>query len=564
MSVAVRRAGRAFELRRRVAPRLLSCERPTFAELGIYAVVLAVATGLLLGEHVRASGWYSDDWAYRSLWLQFDSLGFWGQMDALMSSDLLAGRPTLAVYLSLVQQMLGPRQGAHLAWAAVLAVVFSGCVYLLLRNLRFRPLDAGLVGLLLLVFPGSDSTRIWAMISDAQVAMSLVLLGVVCGLAALSASGRRAVALRVSASVLMFLGLTIYELTFGALLLTFLLYRSRVPWKRALRAGAIDWLTVALTWLLVLRNSNAERLKPAAAIDHGWVVLKQIFELFATVALPFDSVGAGIVIALVVVGLAVVVVRKLPAGDPTRAALIGWLWTAAVSVAFLAGAYVIYAPSSPMYVPLAPGLLNRTNAFGALPLIVLVYSLGALVAVLVFRGLSHERGWAAAATAAIALAIGIDYTAGITHHLRLWDSGWARAHAALERYKVSAPAPTRYGLVVMYGVPMQEADGIPVWAHNWDFEGALALTYHDATIRGRPAFPGTFIECRAGDAKLLNTLYSGVVLPHDDAAYGSLILFDGNTGRYARPRNRKECREQAPTFIPGPLVAPDPGAWRPG
>jgi hypothetical protein len=294
------------------------------------------------------------------------------------------------------------------------------------------------------------------------------------------------------------------------------------------------------------------------------VVFKQTFELFATVALPFDSVGAAIALVLVVVGVAVVVVRKLPVGDPTREALIGWLWTAAACVAFTAGAYVIYAPSSPMYVPLAPGLLNRTNAFGALPLVVLVYSIGALLAVLVFRGLSHERGWAAAATAAIAVGVGVDYTAGITHHLRLWDSGWARAHAALELYKARAPAPPHQALVVMYGQPIQEAEGIPVWAHYWDLEGALALTYHDATIRGRPAFPGTVIECRASDAKLVNTMYSGVVLPHDDAAYGSLILFDANTGRYALPRNRKECREQGPTFAPGPMFAADPGAWRPG
>jgi hypothetical protein len=179
---------------------------------------------------------------------------------------------------------------------------------------------------------------------------------------------------------------------------------------------------------------------------------------------------------------------------------------------------------------------------------------------MVFRALREDRGVAAAATAAIALLLFVDYTSSMVHHLKLWDSGYKRAQATLTRFTELVPPPPRQSLIVFYGQPIQEAQNIPVWAHYWDLNGALELSYHDPTLRGRPAFPGTRIQCDKNGATLLNDVYGGVVLPTDDAPYGKLYLFDANSGVLAVPKNRAECREVAPKFIPGPMVAPDPGS----
>lgn len=553
---------RAGGAARRLWASLLVDGRPRLRELAIYTGLMAIVAVVLLGQHVTDAGWASDDWAYRSVWVNAESKGFWGQLDKFIHLPELQGRPTLAVYLSFVQQAFGPRQGAHLAWAAVLGVVFSAVVYLLLRTLRMRRLDAGLIGLLVFVFPASDSTRIWAMISDASVAMSLALLGVFCVLRSLQVDGRRAaIALRVGGSVLMVLGVTTYELTFAALLGAFLLYRTEVGWKRTLQNAAIDWVVLGLTYILVLSNSSAEHLPLSDAIDHGWEVMEQVFRLIATVALPFDSPGAAMAICGAIVLAALVVARKLPAGDATRALLTRWLWTALLAAVFIAAAYVVYGPAALFYQPLAPGVLNRTNAFGALPIVVFIYALVAMLATMIFRGLREERAVAAVATAAVALLLAVDYTSSMVNHLKVWDSGYNRAHIALDKFTAMVDAPPHQALIVMYGQPIQEAQNIPVWMHWWDITGAMQLTYHDKTLRGRAAFPGTRIECRKVNAVLHNDAYANVVLATDDAPYGALYLFDANSGVLAVPKTKRECEEVAPKFVPAPMVAADPGAF---
>jgi hypothetical protein len=540
-----------------VCTRLLSTDRPRLGEIAVYALVLGVTAVVILGEHVKRSGFYSDDWAYRAVWVQTDDKGFWGQIDNFLHSSSLLGRPTLAVYLSFVQQVFGPHQGAYLAWAVVVAVIFSCCLYLVLRTLGLRPLDAGSIGFLVLVFPASDSTRIWAMISDASVAMSLALLGVFCALRALQTTGRRAVVLRLLATVLMLLGVTTYELTFAALLCSFVLYRTQVGWRRTLQWAVIDWVSLGLVYLLVLRKSTAEHLPLSDAFDHGREVAKELFHVVATTAMPFDTVGAGITVTIAILALGLTVAAQLPRADPTRRALRRWLWTAAIAAIMIAAAYVIYGPSALFYQPRAPGLLNRTNAFGAVPIIVFVYALGALVGTAVFRS---RRGAAAAVATLVALGLGVDYTAGMTHHLKLWDSGWTRAHDTLARFTHRVPPPPNQSLVIFYGQPIQEAQNIPVWAHYWDLNGAIQLTYHDPTLRARPAFPGTRIDCQKKKGVLLNDAYGGVVLPTDDAAYGYMYLYDSNSDVLAVPKNQAECKQLAPQFVPGPMVAPDPGA----
>jgi hypothetical protein len=545
----------------------LARERPSRLEVLGFAAIVSVLTLALLWDHLHRAGWYADDYFYRQYWTGFDGRSLWGHVQAMTRLDLLKGRPGLAAYMSFTQAVLGDRPRVHLAWAAVLAVPFSTSLYLLLRVLRFRPLEAGVIGLLLLVFPGSDSTRIWAIISDAQLAMSLVLLGVTFSVVSMSAEGRRRVVLRVAGVLLTAAGVLIYEITWAPLALAFLLYRTRVPWRVALRQGLVDWVVLALIYLLVLRHGFFQPQSFDTSKDHAWEIFKQSLTFFAQHVLPFGSTAVALVLVGAVLAASALTAWRLPAGHPTRAVLLRWLTVAGGSTLVTAAAYAMYTTASPLYVPLAPGYMNRTNAFAAVPLIVVAFATVALLTALASLALRavpslpvRRDPTIAAAGAAVlaALVFGIDYTKGITHDLKLWDSAYARAHHELYAFKTQVPSFASRPFVVFYGQPLEELPGIPVWEFNYDLNGAMQLMYgDDRSIRARPAFPGAKITCNKQDIG-----WEGIYArPGDGGPYGHVYFYDAVRDRVLIPRNRRQCRAANRQLVPGPWTARDPGGW---
>jgi hypothetical protein len=527
-------------------------------ELVGVTVIVSVVTLVLFTEHAIDAGFYSDDWAYRTAWWTFEERGGFGEaFEWFWETPLLSGRPALAVYLALVQAAFGEHQGWYLGWAMILAALLSVSFYLFLRTLRMPPLHAAVIALLVLVFPASDSTRIWAIISDAQVSMSACLLGGVLALRSFDRSGRRRALLRGGSLALFGLSILLYELTMVAIAASAVVYRCRVPWRRALRAGALDVGLVLVLYVLFKRTAETERLGLSAALDHGREIADQVVELFTSVVIPLETTELVVLLAVgVVIVAAIAVGQVLPAGDWARTGLRRWLVTLAVAGTMVLAAYVVYAPASLFYMPLAPGLLNRTNAFGALPLVVIVYALGALAGILASRGLGRGPRLAGVLALVPAGLVGLSYTDTLTRDLALWDSAYARAQRTLTVIGAGVPKPSSHTLLIAYGQPVEEAPGIPVWAHHWDLDGAIRLMWRDTTLAGRPAFPGTEIRCGRATVRPHNPAAGTVYLPQDRVPYGKLILVDTNTGRFAMPRSRRECLEQAPTFVPGPFHTP--------
>lgn len=555
------RADRRARLRARVVrmfDRGLAEVPLTWRELLAIGGLLSVLALALFSEHAVKGGFYSDDWAYRANWWAWEQRGGFGEaFDFYFSDPSLAARPLGTLYIIATQVLFGDHQGWYLAWAMVLAVMLSVCLYLFLRTLRVPPLHAGAVAILVLIFPASDSTRIWPIISDAQVSLAAYLLGGVLALRSFDRAGARMVFLRASSLLLYAASILHYEVTAGAIVASAVLYRCRVPWSRALKAGALDTGLVLALFALVKGKSSVERLGLSAAIDHGRDIAKQVVQLFTSVVMPLDSTKlVALAPAVLVVAAAIVVQRRLPREDWAAKALRTWLRAAAVAGVMVVAAYAVYAPAPLIYMPLAPGLMNRTNAFGALPLVFLVYALGVLAGVLAFRGLPAGRRLAGGFALTVALILGLSYTDTLTRDLELWDSAYARAQRTLGIVGGSVPHPPHGSVIVAFGQPVEEVPGIPVWAHNWDFDGAIRLMYRDATLRGLPAFPGTVIECGRRTASPQNPTIAGVFQPTDERPYGKLILVDTNTGHFAVPRNRRECREQVTAFVPGPFDTP--------
>jgi hypothetical protein len=542
----------------RLLDRGLTDSIVTLRELVAIATLLSALTVALFSEHAVKAGFYSDDWAYRVGWWTFEERGGFSEgLDFYFTNPALAARPVLALYLAVQQQLFGDHQGWYLGWAMVLAVVLSVCFYLFLRTLRVPRLHAGAPAVLLLLFPASDSTRIWAIISDAQVSMSACLLGAVLALRSFDRSGTRMLSLRVGSFVLYAASILTYELTMLAIAASAVVYRCRVPWPRALKAGALDVGLVVVLYATVTSTSGAERLGTSAAIDHAGEIAKQAVQLFTSAVVPLDSTKlVALAPAVLVLAAAIVVQRSLPPADWAARSLRRWLLAAAIASVMVVAAYAIYAPAALYYMPLAPGLLNRTNAFAALPLVFLVYALGALSGILLFRGLRQARRSAGIFALLVALIVGVSYVDQLTRDLALWDSAYARAQRTLGVLGGSVPRLSSGSVVVAFGQPVEEAPGIPVWAHSWDFDGAVRLMYRDTSLRGLPAFPGTVIACGRRSAGPQNSTVEGVYQASDARPYGKLVLIDTNTGHFAVPRNQRECREQVTAFQPGPFVTP--------
>jgi hypothetical protein len=552
---------------RRKFDRLLVRDGLTRGELLVFLLIQTVATGLLLFQHIVKSGFYSDDYSYQATFRYEDHVGgFWHAFHYTEHSGPLLGRPLLAVYLTLIEWAFGDHPERYLIWAAILAIVFSVVVYLALRSLRMRPVDAGMIALFVLVFPASDSTRIWSIISDAQVAMSFVVLGVCCRMKSFTLQGRAQFWWRVLALALVVIGMITYELTFVAMLLVGVLYLTRVSWRRALVEVVIDWIVLAMVYALVLSHSTATRLSTSQTIDHGWTIVKQSVTLYTSTALPFRSTAAGLAVTGLIIVAAVFFTRTLEAEDPVRRQLRWWLVAIGIAFVILVGAYAEYAPSATYYVPLATGEESRTNAFAALPMLIIVYGLCILTGTMVFRSLGQGRT-ATVAVLALTVSLGIGYTVKMAGDLRLWDSAYNRAQQTLTAFRAQEPRLPRNALVVFYGQPIEEVYGIPVWAHLWDLTAALELAYKDHSIRGRAGFSGSELICHAKTAQFTNQYSpSGLALPSDHTIYGKIFLYNSVTNVVNAPQNRAQCVTDSAALAasPSPLYASDPGGDDPG
>lgn len=518
--------------------------------LGLLA--LAAYTG-----HVHRAGFVTDDWSLRKQWLaRAPGNGLGGVLDFIGD---FRGRPALGVYLAAVQGVLGFHQGVHLALAVGMAILLSVALYLLLRTLRLAPLHAGIIASLALVFPASDSLRLWAILGDGSWALSLLLLGAVLTLWSFEATGRRRRLLRTSALLLYAISLATYEIGVFAVALSLVIYRCRVPWRKAVRAWVLDLAVLALVYLLATRTSGVERLGLADTVDHGLHIARDAFELFGTQVLPFGaSALVGMAVAVATIVAAGATALRLPADDARRRTLMGWLAAIGVASVYTVGAYAVYAPGSRYYTPLAPGLGNRVNALAALPLVTIAYALGALVGLLFFHRLPRWRTWAAGTAIGAGLVIGMLYLGHTRAHSSTWTSGYLRAQNTLNLMRARMPKPPRGSMVLAFGQSAQEAPGIPVWIARWDLDGAVAIRYHDLSLAALPAFEGTTVACGATSARPVDPGFP-VYLPGDGRPYGRLYLFDARTGNWAAPTNRRACRRVAPSFVPARFQVPADG-----
>jgi hypothetical protein len=506
--------------------------RPTARELGVATLLLAGLAAATYGSHVADGGFYWDDWKNAAS-TRFSPDGFEGPLDV----RLLAFRPLLALSLPLPHVAFGAAPSLHLALALVLAIATSACFYLVLRTLGMASVHAGVISALVLLFPWSDSTRLWATGSVNHLAIALYLLGLVAALHGLDSDGRRRSLLRVAAVTLYLLSVLTYEIAAIAALLSVLLYAHRVGWRRSVRWWRLEAVAIVCATALVALTTTRDKLSPGEQVDHALAIGDQALSLLARAVVPFGTPSRGVVAgaALLVVAAALAVVVARPRAATTD--LRRWLLVACAAVVGIAAGYAMFVPGDAGYLPLAPGTGNRVNVLAALGFVTLLYSLAMLLGTLAFARSPAREQLSGAVAVLLSAVVGVGYLARVETDKEHWAEAAAIQDRVLAQIERSLPKPAAGSTVYTHGHERFAAASVPAFAVSWDLDGAIKLAFDDPSLHGYPVAGGTRIVCEPESMYPAGRVYSLT----ERASYEDTFVLDVDRGRIDRIESQVEC-----------------------
>jgi hypothetical protein len=512
--------------------------------MAFLVVLLVIGLAGYIG-HVRDGGFYYDDWANSARYHYSSSPGFFGAVSDYW--NLTSYRPTLTLYIPITHAVFGYHMGAHLAWALVLALGMSLALFLYLEALGLDALSAGAIAILVLLFPASDSTRLWSTSSVASIAIGLYCVGTLIAFRGLRAQ-RHGWAIHAGAIGLYALSVLTYEIAAGPILASVLVYRRAAGWRRAATRWLADLAVIVPILLLVTSHNGRGKLTLSAEFSHARVIADQGLSILANAAVPFGSPRRESVIALLlsVIACAALVWFLLPRRDPARAQLGRWLFVVPAAVLGTALGWFIFVPADPYYSPGSLGLGNRTNALASVGIVALVYAVASLAGILVFRGLPRWRTLSAAFAALLSVVVGIGYLRTLDRHETAWNQAFALEESTLNVLKGQLGQPLPNSTIYTFDQAGYLKAGIPIFASSWDLNGAVKITFHDASLTAYPVIQGVPMQCGAQSVSI-------PVAGYNPSGYGRSYLVDIASGRVARVTSKRSCEALLGTFQPGPF-----------
>lgn len=512
--------------------------------------LLAALMATAWGSYVADGGLTSDDWG------NAESQRHRGYLAAAADAhDVMGSKPLLALLLPLPRTLFGSDVGPQLALGLALGVVMAGTFYLALRHLTLQAHEAGVIAALLVLFPWSDSMRLWVTGSLNQVSVTMYLLGLVLALRGLAAGGLRSLALHGAAASLYAAAILAYDAVAVLALLSGGIYLLFAPRRRALSRWAVDIVAVgaaiahtAMTTAKTIHPLSAQ-LENAVDMARGAPALVMDALVPAEVPQRFIAIG----LAGMLAAAAVVAWRRRSAVDLRR-----WLSVAAISGVAIAAGYVTFVPAA-YWTPQHPNLENRVNLVAALGIVVLVYALLRIAAALVLRPPAADRRAIALATL-MAVAVGAGYWPKIQEDKRLWAQSAAEQRAVLAAIQRAVPDPRPNDRMFVFGWRAQVASRLPVFYDSWDLWTAVKLTYGDASLSAYPVLAGARLDCRErallpgrlpspGPDPWLSPVDNGEPIA---SPYGQLWFVDPHRAAARRIDDRDDCRAALRDFAPGP------------
>lgn len=513
-------------------------------ETGVAAALFALLALAAYGYHVAHGSFYTDDWANAASYHFADPPRYWNAVSEI--HKVIGGRPLMTLLLPLPHAVFGLDPTPHLVLAAVLGVATALCLFALLRTVGMPALHAWAVAALALLFPWSDSVRLWPAASLNTISVCFFLVGLTVALRGFEHRGRRGTAMHAGASLLYLLSVLTYEVTAAAALVAGLLYLGRAPRRVVLRAWLADGAAVMAGLLYSLTTTVSSRhvgtlAERAEDLPH---FTREFLLLLAAALQPFGTMGRPLQALVLLLAGAVIVAALLRLRGDADPALRFWLRWAAIGLVAVGAAYFMFLGSH--LHPLDPGIDNRINVFAGIGVCLLVYAIVACAAHLLLASSPPSTALALGLAAVIAIGYGVRLASDETDWKDAADRQ-AEVLAGADAELSSMPPGTT---VLSFGAPAQTAPGVPVFSRFWDLGGALELHSGGAVTDAYPVYRGVSVSCGSRLKIDGGAGYGRFELPYRRLYFGDL-----EAGRGVWVDSRAVCAAALRRLRPGPLEA---------
>lgn len=527
-------------------------------ELACASLLFTALAFAVFGWYAFHGGFVADDWVNADHYYFHPDPGFWGAVDNYQTPS----RPIAAVYVTLTYALMGTHFHQHLVLSVLLAAFLSIAYFAFLRTLGLGLPWALAAAAILLVFPSSDSTRLWSTGSQINLFIGLYLVAMVIAI-----GGRRrfgpapsipAVLTQVAASAIALVAVGGYEIVAPAVLLSFVLYRWAGGRGGTLWRWLLDAIPTLLLLLLYTRKFGESPSGPSQLLDNAHLVLDGAVSVLAYSFYPsrmFSTPTPWLIVAAVAgVLLVTQLVRQLAPSSPDRDAIARWSVPILLAVAAIVVGYAMIVPVADRYPLYAPGVQNRTNCLAALGISALLVFLAAAVSGMLAGALpsvsSKVRAQVRTGIAAVLIvgAIGV-YTVRVTQDADRWTQSAEIQAEILDQAQELVPNPPPDATIFTSPFAANAAPAVPAFGGggNNDEVGAFKVLYGSEEMRAFPLIVDIGLTCGPDAMSQANA-------GNSETEYGKAILIDFRTRNVYRPKNQSQCLAATKAMEPfGPV-----------
>lgn len=463
--------------------RAFFADHPWAWSVLILAGVAGVIAAIYLPYALRA-GWYIDDWDFYVKMRDGGDGSLTSNISAC-ANEIDGGRRAACIYHGGVYTLLGEfRLGYHLLHMLTLWLI-AGLAYTCGRLVRMPIGWAALLAFVIVLYPASNSTRLWAVAAVGQYVLLLYLVGLTLALLALRASSRRsAIGLHVVSVGFTVLAASTYEIVIPLIALNGLVYLAAVRNRAAVARGVVDLGIAGVVGLMRLRSPATDDVfvierSTEQTILRARLLLRRNWDVWHDV---FTPGVLGLVILAVVLVAAVLVAVLVPR---VRRRTLAWGAVFVVALGFVAATGLAYVSANDTYIPDTFSTYNRLNLAGSVASSVAFVAALALV-LQIGRGI-RVPALGYGAVALICVLVGLHALDMSTTHKRSWEESWRAQQHALEGYRVAMSTVDKQATIIGFDAPQWEAGWVPVFATTWDLRGALDYETDRDPQRARPA-----------------------------------------------------------------------------
>jgi hypothetical protein len=517
-------------------------------EFIVALMLLGFVALLALEPCLRHGGFHLDDWSNAALSLQPPGSPNLGRAISAYSGFTLY-RPVLVLYLPLVYFVLGMHMHLHLALAAVLAVLAGTTFYAVLRTLGTPWLHAGLIAALAILFPWSDSTRLWATAGLVTLSVLFMLVGLFVALQGLR---RRSWRWHAWAALLYLLSILTYEATLPLIACFGALYWLRSGWQAARWRWLADLGAVVVggTWVGV--NTTHTKSSLSGDLKHLWQIVEGGGTILGRAGLPLGSQATTLALLCLAVILAsgCIAYIAFPSSFASKGGwgLRSWLQMMFGGIAVATLAWVMFIPADRYYTPAIYGEINRVNGVAGFGLVLVIYGAFGVVGTLIGKFRRRSMWLASTVTVLLGVILALSYAHVLRRHIDIWNSAYSAEVYAIQETKKLVPDPPSGTTIIAGSYPSYQAPWVPILAATWDYDGMVKMEYNDFSLSAIPVLDSLGFHCKAN--ALVVTRGDEIVKA---ISYGTVRLVNLATGEHTSPQGQLDCRREMGSYVPGPI-----------